>query len=45
MTFGGDVRTVLESPRAIMPPKTLEEARKQPGRREQIEAITKQIEA
>ena len=45
LTFGGDVRTVLESPRANMPPKTLEEARNQPGRREQIEAITKQIEA
>src|SRR4029453_11928794 len=45
MTFGGDVRTVLESPRAPMPPKTLEEARNQPGRREQIEAITKQIES
>ncbi|MEA2407724.1 MAG: hypothetical protein QOE69_1843, partial [Thermoleophilaceae bacterium] len=23
LTFGGDVRTVLESPRATMPPKTL----------------------
>jgi hypothetical protein len=29
MTFGGDVRTVLESPRAIMPSKTFEEARNQ----------------
>ena len=38
MQFGGDVRTVLESPRATMPPKTLEEARNQPGRREQIAA-------
>ena len=28
-----------------MPPKTLEEARNQPGRREQIEGITKQIES
>jgi glutamine synthetase len=45
LTFGGDVRTVLESPRATMPPKTLEEARKRPGRSEQIEAITKQIES
>jgi glutamine synthetase len=45
MTFGGDVRTVLESPRATMPPQTLEEARNQPGRREQIEAITKQIQS
>ena len=42
LTFGGNVKTVLESPRAVMPPKTLEEARNQPGRREQIEAITKQ---
>ena len=45
LTFGGDVKTVLESPRATMPPKTLEEARNQPGRREQIEGIVKQIEA
>src|SRR4029079_19652094 len=44
MTFGGDVRTVLESPRALMPPKTLEEARNQPGRPEQIAQITKFIE-
>ena len=43
-TFGGNVRTVLESPRAKLPPKTLEEARNQPGRREQIEAITSRIE-
>jgi hypothetical protein len=45
MLFGGDVRTVLESPRPMMPPKTLEEARNQPGRREQIEQITKRIES
>jgi hypothetical protein len=45
MQFGGDVRTVLESPPAVMPPKTLEEARNQPGRREQIEQITKRIES
>ena len=38
LTFGGNVKTVLDSPRATMPPKTLEEARNQPGRREQIEA-------
>jgi hypothetical protein len=44
MQFNGDVRTVLESPRAVMPP-TLEEARNQPGRREQIEQITKRIES
>ena len=45
LTFGGDVSTVLESPRSTMPPPTLEEARNQPGRRERIEAITKLIEA
>src|ERR671927_1994975 len=45
LTFGGNVKTVLETPRASMPPQTLEEARNQPGRREQIEAITKQIES
>jgi glutamine synthetase len=45
MLFGGDVRTVLESPRAVMPPKTLEEARNQPGRREQIDQIAKRIES
>jgi hypothetical protein len=45
MLFGGDVRTVLESARAVMPPKTLEEARNQPGRRERIEQITKRIES
>ena len=45
LTFGGNVQTVLDSPRASMPPKTLEEARNQPGRREQIEQITKLIEA
>ena len=45
LTFGGDVRTVLQSPRAVMPPKTLEEARNQPGRREQIEQIVKRIES
>jgi glutamine synthetase len=45
LTFGGDVSTVLESPRSTKPPQTLEEARNAPGRREQIEAITKRIEA
>ncbi len=45
LTFGGDVRTVLESPKATMPPKTLEEARNQPGRREQIDQIVKRIES
>src|SRR5919109_5070356 len=45
LTFGGDVRTVLETPRTEMPPATLEEARSQPGRREKIEEITRRIEA
>src|ERR687888_1524472 len=45
MQFGGDVRTALAHPRTTLPPQTLEEARNQPGRREQIEAITKQIES
>jgi hypothetical protein len=31
LTFGGTVKTMLDSPRATMPPKTLEEARNQPG--------------
>ena len=44
-SFGGDVETVLDSPRSERPPATLEEARNQPGRREQIEAITRRIEA
>jgi glutamine synthetase len=43
-TFGGTVNTVLETPRSTVPPATLEEARNQPGRREQIEAITRRIE-
>jgi hypothetical protein len=45
MSDGVTVETVLDSPRATMPPKALEEARNQPGRREQIEGITKQIES
>src|SRR3954462_10535716 len=45
MTFGGDVSTVLQTPRTTMPPQTLEEARNQPGRREQIQGIVKQIES
>src|SRR5919204_908134 len=45
LTFGGTVRTVLDTPRSEAPPATLEEARHQPGRREQIEAITRRIEA
>ena len=30
--FGGDVHTVLASPRIVPPPPTLEEARNAPGR-------------
>jgi glutamine synthetase len=45
LTFGGDVRTVLDTPRPEMPPATLEEARNQPGRRERIEEITRRIES
>src|ERR671910_2045916 len=43
-TFGGGVETVLRSSRIAPAPATLEEARSQPGRREQIEAITQRIE-
>ncbi len=43
--LGGTVETVLESPRAEVPPATLEEARNQPGRAERIEELTKRIEA
>jgi len=45
LTFGGDVRTVLDAPRSEMPPATLEEARSRPGRREKIEEITRRIES
>jgi glutamine synthetase len=45
LTFGGDVRTVLDTPRSEMPPATLEEARSRPGRRERIEEITRRIES
>ena len=45
LTFGGDVRTVLDTPRSEMPPATLEEARSRPGRREKIEEITRRIES
>jgi glutamine synthetase len=41
--LGGTVQTVLETPRAEMPPATLEEARNQTGRAERIEALTKRI--
>jgi glutamine synthetase len=42
--FGGDVGTVLASPRIAPPPATLEEARSAPGRAEKIEQITSLIE-
>jgi glutamine synthetase len=45
LTFGGTIETVMSTPRAQVPPATLEEARNQPGRREQIEQITRRIEA
>src|ERR687893_3004192 len=45
LTFGGDIKTVLDTPRTVMPPKTLEEARNQPGRAEQIQALTQRIES
>ena len=44
-SFGGNVASVLETPHSEAPPATLEEARNQPGRREQIEAITRRIES
>ncbi len=43
--FGGDVSTVLATPRSETPPATLEEARNQPGRRERIEEITRRIQS
>jgi glutamine synthetase len=43
-SFGGTVDSVLASSRIAPAPTTLEEARNQPGRREQIEAIAQQIE-
>ena len=42
--LGGTVQTVLDSPRIVPAPATLEEARNAPGRREQIEQITRRIE-
>jgi len=44
LSFGGTVKTVLETPKTTPPPATLEEARNQPGRRERIEEITRRIE-
>src|ERR671923_436933 len=45
LTFGGTVKSVLQTPKAVPAPATLEEARNQPGRREQIEQITRRIES
>jgi nucleotide-binding universal stress UspA family protein len=45
LTFGGTVKTVLQTPKATAAPATLEEARNQPGRRERIEEITRRIES
>ena len=43
--FGGNVDTVLSSPRIEPAPATLEEARNAPGRAEKIEQLTRRIEA
>ena len=42
--FGGDVNTVLASPKIAPPPATLEEARNAPGRDEKIAEITRRID-
>src|ERR1700691_106512 len=44
-TLGGNVETVLASPRLAPPPATLEEARNAPGRAEKIEQLTRRIES
>jgi hypothetical protein len=41
--FGGNVDTVLSSPRIEPAPATLEEARSAPGRAEKIEQLTRRI--
>ena len=43
--FGGNVETVLASPRIEPSPATLEAARNAPGRAQKIEALTRRIEA
>ena len=43
--LGGTVSDVIATPRVQLPPATLEEARNQPGRREQIEQIARRIQA
>src|ERR1044071_2346289 len=45
LTFGGTVKSVLQTPKATAAPATLDEARNQPGRRERIQEITKRIES
>ena len=42
--MGGTIETVLKTPKAEMPPATLEEARSQKGRAEKIQEIVKRIE-
>ena len=42
--MGGTIETVLKSPKAELPPATLEEARNQKGRPEKIQELTKRIE-
>ena len=42
--MGGTIETVLKTPKAEMPPATLEEARNQKGRAEKIQEIVKRIE-
>jgi len=43
--LGGNVETVLNSPRIEPPPATLEEARNAPGRAAKIEELTRRIES
>ena len=45
MQFGRDVRTVLVESARDRAAETLGDARSEPGRREQIEQITKRIES
>jgi glutamine synthetase len=43
--FGGNVATVLGTPRSVPPPATLEEARRAPGRADKIIELSQLIEA
>jgi glutamine synthetase len=45
VAFGGNVETVLASPRIEPAPATLEQARNAPGRAAKIQALTRRIEA